>query len=1074
MGTQKKLDHRITALIKNGVQQNKRSIFLIIGDHGRDHVVTLHYLLSMARVSARPSVLWCYKKDLGFSSNTKKRMKKIKRKQKKSGTGRDEDPLELFLTSTNVRYTYYKEVQNIMGNTYGMCVLQNFEALTPNILAQTIETVEGGGLIIFLIRTLKSLKQLYTMNMDIHSRYRTEHHADIVSRFNERFLLSLASNPCCLTVNDELAVLPISAGMLTTQMEVSTEQISNQELEDLKRSVKGYSPAFELVNMTRTLDQAKVVMNLLNILQDKNMMKTATLFASRGRGKSASLGIALAGAVAYGYNIMFVTSPSPENVKTLFEIFIKGLKELGYEEHVDYDTYNSTSSQHKKAITRVNIFKEGKQVVQWVPPTDSVVFSQAELLIIDEAAAIPLPMQSSMFGNYTTFISSTVNGYEGTGRALTVKLLRRLRENYNTSVSNATDNIKINDSSQTSVRSLVELSLNEPIRYSAGDSVEEWLNKLLCLDLCNPKKDNVAEPGVGCPQPRNCTLYHVNRDSLFSYHPLSEAFLRGIMSLFISSHYKNSPNDIQLLSDAPTHRIFVLIEDKKDGSGRVPDMICAIQVSFEGKMSKEVFRVALEKGVHSSGDTIPWIVAQHFQDENFSQLSGVRIVRIATRSEYMGMGYGKRSVDLLKKYLCGFFVNPSKPPKLELFDTKIKYEQPEYLEDTLHSEKICGKDISSLPPLLESLLDIKPPDDLSWLGVAYGLTKELQSFWRHSGFTNIYIRQTPNDSTGDNTCVMIQALSTPGAYRGAVSESWVESFSWDFRRRLVELCGACFRNLSAPLLLSVFDTLDFRQISGKERLEAPPLALPAQIYSKFTPHDLKRLKAFINNQIDHNGVLDLVQPLSRALFLGQIVKVNPNDNSQVYSAIDLSPVQYCLLLILGLQKRPLRDIQNELSLPSSQILALFKKAVKKCVDVLEDNIKAEIEKNIVEVAQKTLTHTITTNGVSKKLNVTQDVWGATSKTLDEDITEAVPESYRDMQKYLVSSLDVDEYAIKPSFKAPETFLPGSNALGVISVETPASEKKRKLDKVPVSALAADTKKQDKNKAMGKKYKKSTK
>ena len=43
--------------------------------------------------------------------------------------------------------------------------MQDFEALTPNLLARTIETVEGGGLVIILLRTMDSLKQLYTMTM---------------------------------------------------------------------------------------------------------------------------------------------------------------------------------------------------------------------------------------------------------------------------------------------------------------------------------------------------------------------------------------------------------------------------------------------------------------------------------------------------------------------------------------------------------------------------------------------------------------------------------------------------------------------------------------------------------------------------------------------------------------------------------------------------------------------------------------------------------------------------------------------------------------------------------------------
>ena len=46
-----------------------------------------------------------------------------------------------------------------------MCVLQDFEAITPNLLARTIETVEGGGLVVLMLKTMKSLRQLYTMTM---------------------------------------------------------------------------------------------------------------------------------------------------------------------------------------------------------------------------------------------------------------------------------------------------------------------------------------------------------------------------------------------------------------------------------------------------------------------------------------------------------------------------------------------------------------------------------------------------------------------------------------------------------------------------------------------------------------------------------------------------------------------------------------------------------------------------------------------------------------------------------------------------------------------------------------------
>ena len=35
-----------------------------------------------------------------------------------------EDPFTLFVASTNIRYCYYADSHKILGNTFGMCVLQ--------------------------------------------------------------------------------------------------------------------------------------------------------------------------------------------------------------------------------------------------------------------------------------------------------------------------------------------------------------------------------------------------------------------------------------------------------------------------------------------------------------------------------------------------------------------------------------------------------------------------------------------------------------------------------------------------------------------------------------------------------------------------------------------------------------------------------------------------------------------------------------------------------------------------------------------------------------------------------------
>eukprot|EP00624_Nannochloropsis_granulata_P004450 evm.model.NODE_3200_length_18072_cov_20.463037.3 len=244
----KKVDDRVRTLIENGVKSRHRSLLVLVGDHGKDQVANLHYILSRTQVKARPSVLWCYKKELGFSTHRKKRMRQIKRNVQRGLHDPDkDDPFDLFVSSTNIRWCYYKETHRILGQTFGMCVLQDFEALTPNLLARTVETVEGGGLVVLLLQSVASLRQLYTMSMDVHARFRTEAHGDVVARFNERFILSLGDCDSCLVLDDELNVLPISKKSraltaLPGALDDGVLGVAEMELKELKESVTEMQP----------------------------------------------------------------------------------------------------------------------------------------------------------------------------------------------------------------------------------------------------------------------------------------------------------------------------------------------------------------------------------------------------------------------------------------------------------------------------------------------------------------------------------------------------------------------------------------------------------------------------------------------------------------------------------------------------------------------------------------------------------------------------------------------------------------------------------------------------------------
>jgi N-acetyltransferase 10 len=80
---------------------------------------------------------------------------------------------------------------------------------------------------------------------------------------------------------------------------------------------------------------------------------------------------------------------------------------------------------------------------------------------------------------------------------------------------------------------VIQVTLEESIRYKQGDNVESWLTGLLCLDA------TLTPPLTsGCPPPDQCELYYINRDTLFSFHKGSEVFLHRIISLYVASHYK--------------------------------------------------------------------------------------------------------------------------------------------------------------------------------------------------------------------------------------------------------------------------------------------------------------------------------------------------------------------------------------------------------------------------------------------------------------------------------------------------------------------------------------------------------
>jgi len=1137
----KKLDERIRTLIHRGVATKQRTMMVIVGDYGKDQVPNLHQILSKASVKARPNVLWCYKKELGFSTHKQKRMKKLKRDKARgllnsnssSNNGVDvhRDNFELFVSGSDINWCYYKDTHRVLGTTNGVLVLQDFEALTPNLLARTIETVEGGGLIIFLLRSVKSLTQLYTMTMDVHARYRTESGGDVVPRFNERFMLSLANCRNCLVMDDELNILPLSKQALkslsleqtdTYKVDDNENIQDKSELEELKQSLADTPNVGCLIELARTLDQARAILVFLDSCSEKDQSRqTIAMTAARGRGKSAAIGLCLAGAISFGYSTIVVTAPEPENLVAVFDFLLRGLKNLKYQEHMDFSiTYNNAAGREAtKCVLGIDIYRDHKQSIRYVRPDQPDKFSSAEIVAIDEAAAIPLTIVKALLGERLTFMSSTVNGYEGTGRALSLKLIKELRD----SKTRGGAAISTNESEKLSVKSsskkrgeakvheqrweaaanaaaaamggasgksaLVEIELASPIRYSQGDPIESWLNKLLCLD-CGTETSNRLRCGV--PAPSSCELYHVNRDALFSLHKLSEAFLQKLMGLYTSAHYKNTPNDLQMLSDAPAHSVFVLLSPlAEEDSDSLPDILAVIQVALEGKISRKAVEAQLARGHRSAGDLIPWTISQQFGDSNFAQLSGARVVRIAVHPAVQGMGYGSRAIELLYRYYNGEMVDLLRRDIVSSEnDSDDGAESPDESESEesnsggagIQEEKL--KPRKKLPPLLLPLTDVKAPR-LDWFGTSFGLTEELFRFWKRGGMSLLYLRQTKNELTAEHSSIMVRALPQRSGY----DDAWLPAFSADTRRRIVSLLAGPFRCLDVKVVTSVLTDLADTSIRGSAA-ECKEASAALRIRSGnssvidatelnylITPHDLKRLELYGRNLCDHHLISDLLPPISRLFFTGRL-----GDD------FTLSSLQMVLLCGLGLQNKTVDDIVIEIGLPANQVLAMFNKAVRKISIAL---------RNLVEQEEKSkMMSSSTFLEAERKLETLKHV---TQQTLEEDAQEGSKEALEilenqesslppeialdaELSKYVIRGTNAQwEEALQNVSSDPEgKDVDPPARIQIKTLNTSISVLKRKLDQNDIEKEAEanskpstkkSSRKPDNNRMKGKKSKK---
>ena len=284
------------------------------------------------------------------------------------------------------------------------------------------------------------------------------------------------------------------------------------------------------------------------------------------------------------------------------------------------------------------------------------------------------------------------------------------------------------------------------------------------------------------------------------------------------------------------------------------------------------------------------------------------MVRIATHPDATKMGYGTRALELLRQFYEGkatVFAEDEDDDGEGVTDVDQGLHRSSSSSSSKDEGGLTGEKVNprkQLPPLLVPIADIRRPPRLHWLGTSFGLTLNLFNFWRRSGYSPVYLRQTANELTGEHTTIMLRPLDCsdlpPSAK--APTAGWADGFVTDFARRYMSLLGSAFRTYDATLALSVLDAatgaLSNRGGAGggaddddgpspspaaaaSNALVAAPNSSNSsrsasggrplsggELRAFFTGHDLARLTSYARNLVDHHMVLDLLPDLTRLYF----------------------------------------------------------------------------------------------------------------------------------------------------------------------------------------------------------------
>lgn len=419
-----------------------------------------------------------------------------------------------------------EHTHQILGQEFEHAIYDGFSGILPDKLAALSGTVKAGGLLILLLPELGQLKNWCDPALTYFQSYDQN---QPISFFNQRL-----------------------ARLLEHKSALHFSQKNGW------KSLQKHALQPGVIDLTEQQYCIEQIIKVANGRANRPLL----ISADRGRGKSSALGFAAAQLTTKKIVIC------AQQFAALHSCYKHLSQQLGL-------THHKTDKQ----LANLHFFAPD-QLLHELPKCD--------VLFVDEAASIPVPMLIKMLAHYPRIVfASTMIGYEGNGRGYTLKFKRYLELHY---------------------KNMRSIELKHPIRFAAHDPLEEQISTLLALNAHYEET--------------NLDSAELKFNELSSAQLISdEGLLQQIVSLLSLAHYQNSVNDLRHLLDAPSQRIFVAQQQT--------NIIAVCLVTLEGGLTTAISEQIVAGKRRPQGHLMAQTLAQLSADPATAEKRCARVVRIA-------------------------------------------------------------------------------------------------------------------------------------------------------------------------------------------------------------------------------------------------------------------------------------------------------------------------------------------------------------------------------------------------------------------------------------------------------------